>query len=80
MSRDWCIASLNGDLDAHRAFLVTYYPEFHLPWERIKSWLIEKTADFQNDPPLWLSHKVSISISSPPPETRAPLLISIMCI
>ena len=65
-SEGWQIPSLNGNLDAHRAFLVTFYPEFHLPWEIIKSWLIEKTADFQNDPPLWLSHKVSIFISLPP--------------
>eukprot|EP00948_MAST-09A_sp_MAST-9A-sp1_P000504 g504.t1 len=56
-TQGWQIPSLHGNLDAHRAFLVTHYPEFHLPWERIKSWLIEKTADFQNDPPLWLSHK-----------------------
>eukprot|EP00948_MAST-09A_sp_MAST-9A-sp1_P001052 g1052.t1 len=53
----WGISSLNGNLDAHRAYLLTYYPEFHLPWERIKSWLIEKTVDFQDNPPLWLSHK-----------------------
>eukprot|EP00948_MAST-09A_sp_MAST-9A-sp1_P002096 g2096.t1 len=53
----WHISSLNGDLDAHRAALINKYLRDHLPWERIKTWLTEKTEAFQNHPPLWLSHK-----------------------
>eukprot|EP00948_MAST-09A_sp_MAST-9A-sp1_P004034 g4034.t1 len=56
-SEDWHISSLNGDLDASRASWINRYPRDHLPWERIKTWLTEKTEDFLNHPPLWLSHK-----------------------
>ena len=66
-SREWCITSLNGDLDAHRAYIINNYLRDHLPWKKIKTWLRLKKKDFLEKPPHWLSPKWLNLI---PPEIR----------
>ena len=52
-SRDWGHASLDGDLDANRAMLLTYYFEFDLPIKEATSWINENKIEWENNPPLW---------------------------
>ena len=54
-SPDWGIASLDGDLDAHRARIVWNYRKEHVPWTNVISWLQTHESRFQETLPAWFT-------------------------
>ena len=59
LSSAWCEPLLIGDLDASRAFLVSYKYSLHLSdigIDLIVNWIEKNKENWENDPPLWYTN------------------------